>query len=100
PERWRATLDELAAVDFETLVPGHGLPMAPAGFAAYREAFGAFLDCAASDSAIERCADGWIAGLGDLLPPAEHPFTRRLLGYYVGQILRGDPKDCAPLRSR
>jgi glyoxylase-like metal-dependent hydrolase (beta-lactamase superfamily II) len=97
PRGWSAALGHLAATDFETLVPGHGAPMSRAEFSIYRTAFDGLLACAASDKAKDACIDGWIAGLGPLLPEAEHKFTRSLVAYYLDAHLRGDPAKQAKL---
>lgn len=91
PTGWTKALERLSGVDFERLVPGHGAPLDRAGFASYRRAFGNLLACAATESPVAGCADRWIADLGALLPAAEQRFTRELLDYYVGNVLRGDP---------
>lgn len=91
PERWRAALDRLARAEFTRLVPGHGPPLDRAGVERYRRAFGALLDCAASDRSKESCAEGWIGDLGPLLPAAEQDFARQLLDYYVETALRAAP---------
>ncbi len=97
PERWRAALDHVAAIDFARLVPGHGAPMARADFERYRTAFGRLLDCAASSRGNQSCADGWLADVGALVPAAEHAFTRQLLDYYLDSALRADPARRAKL---
>jgi glyoxylase-like metal-dependent hydrolase (beta-lactamase superfamily II) len=91
PSGWSSALGRLAAVEFERVVPGHGPPMTRDQFEAYRASFEGLLRCGSTSEPVGRCADGWIAGLGDLLPATEHDFARRLLDYYVGQVLRGDP---------
>jgi len=95
PAGWLAALDRLAAVDFVRLVPGHGAPLDRAGFARYRTAFANLLACAARETSVASCADGWLGDLGELLAAAEHGFTRQLLDYYVGDVLRGDPQAIA-----
>ena len=90
PSGWRSALDDIAAQEFSLLVPGHGEPMARAGFETYRRAFGSLLDCAASDATKQSCASGWIMELGAMLPESEHAFTRRLMDYYI-EALRSDP---------
>ena len=96
---WSAAMAELEAVPFETLVPGHGAPMGRAAFGRYRAAFGQLLDCAAGDAEAQSCIDGWLDGVGPLVPAAEQPLARMLLDYYLAQVLRGDPapvhKACA-----
>lgn len=90
PSGWRSALDDIAGQEFHLLVPGHGEPMSRAEFLTYRRAFGKLLDCGASDATKESCASGWIMELGAMLPESEHPFTRRLMDYYV-EALRSDP---------
>ncbi|HUG54207.1 MAG TPA: MBL fold metallo-hydrolase [Vicinamibacteria bacterium] len=89
--RWEESLDRLAKVPFTQLVPGHGPALGPAEFAAYRRAFSGLLACAASPRTKEACADGWLTGLGDLIPKDDHAFTRSLLDYYMDAHLRADP---------
>jgi glyoxylase-like metal-dependent hydrolase (beta-lactamase superfamily II) len=97
PSGWRRALDVLAEQPFELLVPGHGAPMKRAAFDRYRTAFGALLDCGASDVPAAQCIDGWLAGVGDLVPGRDAAYARSLLEYYLAQSLRGDPKRAAQL---
>lgn len=95
PARMRESLARLDALDFERLVPGHGAPMTREAFGRYRAAFGALLDCAASDRPADACVDGWIEGAAGLLGEADPKFVRGLVGYYVGEVLRGPPERIA-----
>ena len=88
PANWRASLDRLAAIDFDLLVPGHGAPLTKRQFDSYRLGFGALLDCAATTAEKERCTNGWIAATAGLASDDEK-FTRSLMGYYM-DVLRGD----------
>ena len=87
--RWLDALEQLEAVPFTRLVPGHGAPMDRAGLARYRRGFAGLLACAGSDAVASACADGWIQAMGDLLPAPEQPQARRLLDYYLAERLRG-----------
>ena len=89
--RWRMALAELDALPFETLIPGHGAPMTRRDFARWRSAFGGLLDCAAGTASARSCADGWIAGVGELLAADERGRARAMLDYYVGEQLRAAP---------
>jgi glyoxylase-like metal-dependent hydrolase (beta-lactamase superfamily II) len=94
PPGWQKALGELAAVDFQTLVPGHGAPMSRQDFVAYRTAFDGLLACAASDQKSDECVSGWTAAVAALLtdddPKDDDPkFVRALLAYYV-DLLRKD----------
>lgn len=88
--RWEDALAHLDGIDFETLVPGHGAPMARAQFATYRKAFGRLLACVASKRAKESCIDGWMKDAGSLIPAADRKLARGLLDYYIDNSLRGD----------
>lgn len=99
PKRWQAALAHLAAVDFATLVPGHGAPMDRLAFATYRRAYDHLLACAAGDAPKAACVDGWLADARPLLGDADPAFVRSLLDYYLDTSLRGDPQRRAKLCS-
>lgn len=96
PQGWRAALDAVWATPFKILVPGHGAPMSRAQFALYRDAFGAFIDCAASDREAKACAAGWADAVAPLLAQGEAPRARGMAGYYVDLLRRngGKSPDC------
>jgi glyoxylase-like metal-dependent hydrolase (beta-lactamase superfamily II) len=101
PEGWRKALDEIAATDFETLIPGHGAPMDKPAFLAWRSAFGNLLDCAASDRAREACIAGWMKDAAAFIPAGEGRIDG-MVGYYIDTRLRASPEErgkyCRPLR--
>ena len=88
---WQAALEVLEDTDFTLLVPGHGAPMDRAAFDAWHAAFDRLVACAGSELEAATCAEGWITGLGPLLPAAEHPRAREMLAYYVDEVLRDAP---------
>lgn len=88
PARWRASLEALGEVRFKRLVPGHGRPLSPAEFQAYRGAFGALLDCAATKAPAAHCAVVWRQGVKTLVGDADAA-PPGLLEYYI-DLLR-DP---------
>lgn len=94
PAGWQKSLDHLAKVDFKTLVPGHGAPMTRADFEIYRTAFRNLLACTKSTA---ECTDGWLTDAGPLLKNEDPKFVRMLMGYYIDQVLRGDPSRIAGL---
>ena len=96
PEGWKSVLDEIARIDFEKLIPGHGAPMTRADFERYRIAYSNLLACAAGSSEKRTCIDGWIAGVGPLVAESDRKFTRSLMDYYV-DVLRADPAKVARL---
>lgn len=92
PARWKASLDGLAALEFDLLVPGHGAALTKAQFEAYRLAFGALLACAGGETSTEACIDGWMAATATLTD-ADPVFARSLMAYYV-DLLRGGTLAC------
>ena len=80
PQKWEASLERLAKVDFELLVPGHGPPLTRRQFATYRKAFSALLACKEEKAA---CVEGWMSGIASLVPAEEVEFTKGLMGYYA-----------------
>jgi glyoxylase-like metal-dependent hydrolase (beta-lactamase superfamily II) len=91
PSGWQAALDRVATVDFEILVPGHGPPMTRDEFEVYRSGFAALRACAASGRTDQACIDGWLHGLGALVPEGDRDLARALLQYYLPSSLRATP---------
>jgi glyoxylase-like metal-dependent hydrolase (beta-lactamase superfamily II) len=102
PEGWRRALDQLAATPFRTLVPGHGDVMDRARFLAWRGAFNSLLDCAASSSTAEQCADGWVRDAAAFIPAGDGRRARAMALYYLNTRLKAAPAErdrfCDPLR--
>ena len=96
PSGWQKALGDLAAVDFQTLVPGHGAPMTRQEFETYRAAFDGLLACAASSSPPADCVEGWTKTAAPLLASEDPKFVRSLLDYYVG-LLKKDSARLARL---
>jgi glyoxylase-like metal-dependent hydrolase (beta-lactamase superfamily II) len=97
---WLAALDDLAALPFATLVPGHGTPMDRGGFDIYHAAFKSFVACALSDKEARACALQWSQDVNSLI--AAGGFDPRqgqgMAAYYVADVLRpngGNSKSCA-----
>jgi len=93
PAQWRQALGTVQALPFERAVPGHGPVLDRAGFQRWRHAFEALLDCAASDAAPRVCSAGWIADLGPLLAPQDHPAAHGMVAHYFAQRLRSPERD-------
>ena len=82
---WRQGLDDIAAIPFAVLIPGHGAPMTRDQFLAYRNAFDDFVDCTDGKSETKTCADAWTAAIPATQPkqtPAD-PRTAEMAGEYV-----------------
>jgi glyoxylase-like metal-dependent hydrolase (beta-lactamase superfamily II) len=98
PEKWEATLNRVAQTSFTTLIPGHGAPMKPQDFAAYRKAYSALLACAASTQPAAACAQQWIGNAGALLSGDDRTRVAPMLDYYMQVVLRnpkGRPGYCS-----
>jgi glyoxylase-like metal-dependent hydrolase (beta-lactamase superfamily II) len=91
-EGWRDALDEISAVSFETLIPGHGEPMSRDEFLRWRGAFNNLLDCAAGNSAREACIDGWTRDAAEFIPAGETR-VESMVGYYIDTRLRAEPEE-------
>ncbi|MTV39591.1 MBL fold metallo-hydrolase [Duganella radicis] len=88
-EGWRQALAEIDQLDFQTLVPGHGLPMDHAAFSSYRKAFDAFTACAESSQPTATCVATWMQqGAAFVAMHPDPKYTEAALGYYVDRILR------------
>lgn len=88
-EGWRLALAEIDQLDFQTLVPGHGLPMDHAAFSSYRHAFDAYTACAESSQPTASCVAIWMRQGASFV--AMHPdsrYTEAALAYYVDHVLR------------
>lgn len=92
PDGWRRALDEVWAVPFTRLVPGHGAPMSRAEFAAYRTAFGALIDCAGSKADGKQCANAWADYVAARpgTPASAVTEARGAARYYVQEVLRAN----------
>jgi len=91
PEGWRRALDEIAAIEFETLIPGHGAPMSRPQFLAWRSAFDNLLDCAASDAVRDACIAGWLHDADAFIAPGDDRRIAEMAGYYLDSRLRAAP---------
>lgn len=90
PSAWKASLDALAELPFQRVLPGHGPLLDRSGFERYRQAFGRLLSCAAGPATEAECAAGWIDDLGPLLPGELRRSVAPMLGYYLKHTLRAD----------
>ena len=79
--------DQLTALDFASLVPGHGQVMNRDDFAAYRLAFTGFVDCSNSERPMESCAGGWMNAAKRWLGDGETASFVDMAGYY-GDLIR------------
>ncbi|HEX8574436.1 MAG TPA: MBL fold metallo-hydrolase [Allosphingosinicella sp.] len=101
PEGWREALTALAQTPFDTLVPGHGAPMARPQFLQWRTAFGNLLDCAATDKAKAECVAGWKRDASTFIPAGDRRIDG-MIGDYLDTRLRAPYRErekfCRPLR--
>ena len=100
---WAKALDQVAAVPFTTLIPGHGPVMSRADFATWRTAYGNFIDCGHSAAAKEACVDGWLHDAAKFIDDAHRDYVKGAAGYYLETRLRSSPaeqqKYCKPLNA-
>lgn len=92
-EGWRQALAEIDKLDFQTLVPGHGLPMDHAAFSTYRRAFDDFTACAESTQPVGSCVATWKQeGAAFVAMHPDPKYTEAALAYYVDKVLRAPAK--------
>ena len=98
---WAKALDEVAAVPFTTLVPGHGPVMDRADFLTWRTAYNNLLGCARSDADKKVCVAGWQRDAGKFIGEAHREYVPAALDYYIDTRLRSSPEEqqkyCKPL---
>jgi glyoxylase-like metal-dependent hydrolase (beta-lactamase superfamily II) len=98
PERWRAALDDVWATPFRIAVPGHGAPMTRDQFALWRAAYGAFIDCVASEREASHCAAAWSRDIAPFIEGDERAqrAAPQMSEYYVGFLRAngGRSPDC------
>jgi glyoxylase-like metal-dependent hydrolase (beta-lactamase superfamily II) len=98
---WKTALKQIWATPFRLAVPGHGPVLTRDQFGAYRMAFTALADCAASNRDKAACAGDWMAATRGLNPddPAE-AFGQRMTESYVADTLRAHGGDSASCKVR
>jgi glyoxylase-like metal-dependent hydrolase (beta-lactamase superfamily II) len=100
-EGWSRALDEVAAVPFTTLIPGHGDPMTRADFLTWKNAYNAFVDCGYSSVDKKSCVDGWARDAAKFIDAEHAGYARAAAAYYLDTRLRSSPEEqqkyCKPL---
>jgi len=103
PDGWAKALNEVAAVSFTTLIPGHGAVMNRSEFLQWKRAYDNFVDCGHSDVAKETCVDGWSRDAARFIDDAHKAYARGAAEYYLETRLRSSPaeqqKYCKPLKA-
>jgi glyoxylase-like metal-dependent hydrolase (beta-lactamase superfamily II) len=97
PEGWRAALDAVWATPFRIAIAGHGEPMTRDQFNLYRTAYGAFIDCVASNAEPGVCASGWTERVAPFLTDdGSRRDAPQMAEYYVGYLRENGGKnpDC------
>lgn len=101
PDGWSRALDEVAAVPFLTLIPGHGEVMNRADFLQWRSAYNQFVRCGRSAAPKARCVSGWEKGASRFIPADHRQYVREAAAYYIDTRLRSSSaeqsKFCRPL---
>jgi glyoxylase-like metal-dependent hydrolase (beta-lactamase superfamily II) len=102
PDGWSKALDDIAAVPFTTLIPGHGEPMTRADFLTWRKAYNALIACARSSVDEKLCVDGWVHDAAKFIEPDHAKYVRGAAAYYIKSRLRSSPEEqqryCKPLK--
>ena len=100
---WLAALDQIEAVPFNTLIPGHGERMDRAAFTQWKRAFRNLVDCGASKATNEECIAGWNRDAAPFVAPLAPRKVDPMIGYYLDNWLRPNApnrtKYCKPVAS-
>lgn len=100
-EGWQRALGEIAETPFQTLVPGHGVPMDRATFLTWKAAFDAFVACGRSDRPGKECVAGWERGAAPFIDDDHRAYVRAAAAYYLDTRLRAAPAEqqryCRPM---
>ena len=101
PDGWRKALDEVAAVPFTVLVPGHGPVMDRTDFLTWKTAYDNLLTCARSDADKKVCIAGWQKDAAKFIGESHAKYVPAALDYYIDTRLRSSPEEqqkyCRPL---
>lgn len=92
-EGWFRALDEVAAVDFDTLIPGHGAPMTKPQFLAWKSAFDRLVDCGRSNAALGTCVEGWMSNAAPFIAEDKKGYSREAAAYYLETRLRAKSEE-------
>ena len=102
PDGWSVALDEIAAVPFVTLIPGHGEPMTRPDFLEWRAAYRNFLECGRSNGDKQKCIEDWQRDAAKFIDPGHRDYVSQAAAYYIDTRLRSSPGQqqlyCKPLR--
>ena len=100
---WSKALDEVAAVPFQTVIPGHGDPMSRADFLSWRKAYNDFVACGRSNADKQQCVDGWTSEAARFIDDEHRGYARGAAAYYLDTRLRSSPEEqqkyCRPLKA-
>lgn len=103
PDAWAKALDEVAATQFTTLIPGHGEPMTRAGFLQWKKAYDNFVDCGHSAATKATCVDGWMEDAAAFIDDAHRDYSKQAADYYLDTRLRSSANEqqkyCKPLKA-
>ena len=90
---WSTALGEIAAVDFQSLIPGHGAPMTKPQFLAWKSAFDRYVECGRSNHAADRCVEGWMTDAAPFIAEEKKGYVREAAAYYIETRLRSKPEE-------
>lgn len=90
---WRQALNEVAAVDFVTLIPGHGAPMTKPQFLQWKAAFDRLVECGRSDAPMATCVEGWMTNAAPFIAADKQGYAREAAAYYLETRLRAKPEE-------
>ncbi len=92
-EGWSKALGEIAAVNFQTLIPGHGAPMTKPQFLAWKSAFDRLAECGRADVPVATCVEGWMTNAAPFIAEDKKAYVRDAAAYYIETRMRSKPEE-------
>jgi glyoxylase-like metal-dependent hydrolase (beta-lactamase superfamily II) len=93
PDGWKKALEEVAATEFVTLIPGHGAPMNRDQFRQWKRAFDQFVDCARSSQIKEACIANWRRDAAPFIGNEHSGYVIEVARFYLDTRLRSSPEE-------
>ena len=88
PDGWEKALEEIEAIPFATLIPGHGAPMTRIQFVQWKQAFASFVDCGRSTKIKEECVANWKRDAAPFIDAEHSRYVIEAATYYLETRLR------------
>ena len=90
---WKAALNDISAVPFTTLIPGHGPVMSRTDFLAWKTAYENYIACGRSQAEVKTCVDGWQRDAAQFISESDRKYVAEGADYYLKTRVRSKPEE-------